>query len=179
MQQPLNLVWDLLLPAMSNERLAEDPTSQHRLTEKLFSLRRLPVQGWATSPVSSQVSGRTYGVDVNDRKIETITLNFIGSGWTVSIKTAAGEETIPCGYGVWRPGQTTLFNDPWLSDPMPVVASGAWTAEDSFTMVVRLYETPLFHTFVYHFTGDKMTVETRVNVSFESTKPLLLTAHAV
>ena len=136
-----------------------------------------PVQGWATSPIASQVVGRTYDVDVNDLKIETIALHGTESGWTVRIKTAAGEETISCGYGVWQPGQTTLFGDFWVVGPTPVVASGAWTAEEDFTMVVRLYETPFFHTLVYHFIGDEMLIETWVNASLEATKTLLLTAH--
>jgi hypothetical protein len=165
-----------LLPAMSNEP-AEERASQHRLTEKVSSLRLPPVHGRATSPISAQVSSRTYLIDPNNLKIETIALNFTASGCTVSLKTAVGEETIPCGFGVWQQGQTTLFNDSCLFDPKPIVASGAWTAEESFTMVVRLYETPFFHTLVYHFIGDEMLVETWVNVSLESTKTLLLTAH--
>ncbi len=95
----------------------------------------------------------------------------------MNIKTTAGEETISCGYDVWQPGQTTLFNDFWVVGPTPVVASGAWTAEENFTMVVRLYETPFFHTLVYHFVGDEMLIETWVNASLEATKTLLLTAH--
>jgi CubicO group peptidase (beta-lactamase class C family) len=179
MQQPLDLVWEILLPAMRVDALPEDVSAQEKLSEKLSSLSLPPVQGQAASPISSQISGRTYGVDINELKIETITLNFAGSGCTVKIKTAAGGETISCGYGMWQQGQTTLFNNPWLFALTPIAASGAWTAEDRFTMIVRLYETPFFHTLVYHFVGDEMMVETRVNVSFESPKTLLLTAHPV
>jgi hypothetical protein len=78
---------------------------------------------------------------------------------------------------MWQQGQTGLFNDPWLFDPRPVAVSGAWTAEDTLTMVARFYETPFYHTLVYHFAGDEMMIETRVNVSFGSLSPLLLTAH--
>jgi hypothetical protein len=41
-------------------------------------------------------------------------------------------------------------------------------------MVVRLYETPFYRTFICHFAGDEIMIETQVNVSFESLKPLLL-----
>ncbi|HLZ57885.1 MAG TPA: serine hydrolase [Ktedonosporobacter sp.] len=176
---PLNLVWDLLLPAMSKESLVEASAEEHRLTEKLSSLTLLPVQGRASSPIASQVVGRTYHVDVNDLSIETIALHVTESGWTVNIKTTAGIDVISCGYDVWQPGQTTLFNDFWVVGPTPVVASGAWTAEENFTMVVRLYETPFFHTLVYHFVGDEMLIETWVNASLEATKTLLLTAHTM
>ncbi len=176
-QLPLNLVWDLLLPAMKKEALAEEGGEVHSLREKVSNLTLLPVQGRATSPIASQVAGQTYRVDGNELKIETLTLQVSESGWTVSIKTAAGINLIPCGYGVWQPVQTTLFHDAWVVSPTPIVASGAWTAQESFTMVVRLYETPFFHTLVFHFVGDEMLVETWVNVSLEATETLVLTAH--
>jgi CubicO group peptidase (beta-lactamase class C family) len=180
MQQPLNLVWDILFPAMRLDPLSDDAAAQDTLSKKLFNLSLITVQGQVASPIASQVSGRTYTVDVNELEIKTIALNFTEAGCTVGIKTAVGEETIPCGYGVWQRGQiTTLFNQPLLFDGTRVAASGAWTAEDTFTIVVRLYETPFYHTLVCHFAGDEILVEIQVNVSLESMKPLLLTAHLV
>jgi len=172
----LNVVWETLLPAMCNTPLAEDITSHQHLTEKLSRLSLPTVQGQATSVIAEQVSGRTYQVDANDLNIETIALDFIGTGCIVRLKTAAGDQTIPCGYGTWQRGETTLFNDRTFLEPTPIATNGAWTAEDGFTMVVRLYETPFFHTFVCHFVGEEMLIETRVNISMESLKTLLLTA---
>jgi hypothetical protein len=108
--------------------------------------------------------------------IAMITLTFAESGWIFTATTGAGEETIPCGYGVWQPGQTALFKQPFF-ERTPTVASGAWTAEDTFTMVIRLYETPFFYRLAYHFVGDELLVEIQINVSLESLNPLLLTAH--
>jgi hypothetical protein len=111
--------------------------------------------------------------------IEAIALNFTESGCTISVKTAAGDETFPYGFGTWEKGQTSLFNNPELFGLTPIVTSGAWTANDTFTMVVRLYETPFFQTLVCHFDGDELMIESQVNVAFESTKALLLTARAM
>jgi hypothetical protein len=94
----------------------------------------------------------------------------------VRVKTAAGEETLPCGYGVWQPGVTALFHDAWVSGATPIAASGAWTAEDRFTMIVRLYETPFYHTLEFYFSGDELLLESRVNVSLDASRPLLLAA---
>jgi len=178
--QLLSLTWERLLPAMQDDVLPDDAEARNALARKLSNLMQPPVQGQAKSPILSRISGRTYAVDANDLEIETLALDFSGVGCMVSIKTAAGEETIPCGYGEWQRGQTTLFNERWmLPAPMPVATSGAWTAEDSFTMVVRLYETPFYYTLVYHFVADEMMLETRVNITLESPKPLLMTAHSV
>jgi CubicO group peptidase (beta-lactamase class C family) len=177
-QHVLNLIWKLLLPAMGSEQPAAN-AAHDTLAKKLSSLALAPVHGQAASLLSSSVSRRTYAVDGNDLNIETISLNFTAAGCTASFKTSGSKETFPCGYGEWRQGQTRLFNRPGLSDdPTPVVASGAWTTEDSFTMVIRLYETPFFHTLVFHFMGDELLLETRVNVTLETMKVLLLTAHS-
>ncbi|MDX2076470.1 MAG: serine hydrolase [bacterium] len=177
MQQPLNLVWDILLPAMSPDPLPDDPVAHDMLTDRLSKLAMQTVQGKSTSPIALQVSGQIYAVDKNSLTIETMRLDFTESGCTIRVKTITGEEIIPCGYGTWLLGDTTLFHQRLLFDRTPTAISGAWTADSTFTMVVRLYETPFFHTVVCHFIGDEMMVEIQVNVSMESLEPLLLTAH--
>ncbi len=177
MQQPLNLLWEILLPAMSADPLPDDAAAHDKLANKLSNLSLPVAQGQPASSIASKLSGRTYKVDANDLKIDTIALNFADSGCTVSVKTALSLETFPCGYGKWAQGETSLFNEPDWASLAPVATSGAWTADDSLTMIVRLYETPFFHTLVFHFIGDEMMIESQVNVSLESTEPHLLTAH--
>jgi CubicO group peptidase (beta-lactamase class C family) len=178
-QKPLDLVWELLLPAMGEGPLSEDPGSRRHLSEKLSSLSLPLVQDKNDSPVARQISGRTYQVDSNVLNIQTITLDFTASGCIVSLETSAGTETLSCGLGVWQQGQDTgLFKQPGIFDRTAVAASGAWTSDDCFTMVVRLYQTSFYHTLVYHFVGDELLIEISINVSLETLKPLLLTAHA-
>src|SRR5260221_6624695 len=178
-QEPLDLVWEFLLPAMGTEHL-EDTVSHHRLREKLSGLSLPPVQGKSDSPIATRISGRAYKVDSNDLNIQTIALDFTDSDCAVRVETPTGIETISSGWGVWRQGQqTTLFKQPLLFDRTAVAASGAWTGDDCFMMIVRLYETPFYHTIVYHFVGDELLIETRINVSLEALKPLLLTPSAV
>lgn len=177
--QLLDLTWKYLLPAMQPDALPDDADAQHALASKLSNLTLPPVQGQAGSPLLSKISGRTYAVDTNDLGLETLALKFAEGGCTVSIKTAAGEQTIPCGYGTWQRGQTDVFNERWMTAPMPIATSGAWTAEDSFTMVVRLYETPFYQTVVYHFFENEMMFQSQVNITLESLKPVLMTAHSL
>jgi CubicO group peptidase (beta-lactamase class C family) len=180
MQEPLNLVWNILLPAMQTESLPEDTAAHTTLSAKLSSLSRLPVQGQATSTIAAQVSNRTYRVDANDLNVETITLNFNDSGCMVSVKQiGANEEIIQSGYEQWQSGETLLFNEPWESQPARIVTSGAWTAADTYTMVVRFYETPFKQLMICHFVGNELLIETRINLSFETIKTQILTARAV
>jgi CubicO group peptidase (beta-lactamase class C family) len=179
MQQPLNLIWNILLPAMGGEPCAEDPATLQRLNEKLSNLALLPLQGRAESPISSQVSGRLYRFEDNDFDLETLSLTFTPSGGSVTLKTEAFENTFPFGNGTWQPGETRLFNEPWVVEPAQIVTSGVWTADDRFTMIVRRHETPFFNTVDFHFSGDELIVESQINVTFETKKTLMLTARAV
>lgn len=173
MQEPLNLVWDILLPAMGNAPLPDDAAAQQRLAEKLSTLAIPPVEGEVSPATASKVSGRVYTMDANLLNFKTISLNFGESGCTAHVNTAHTEETIACGYGSWHAGETKLFNEPWESAPTPYAASGAWNADHSFEMVIRLTGTPFFHTLIYHFALDDVLIEKHINVSFGSLKPLL------
>jgi CubicO group peptidase (beta-lactamase class C family) len=175
MQQPLNLVWDILLPAMGANALPDDAAAQEALNSKLRGLSLPPVAGAAASPTAARVSGQTYRVEANPLNIEALTFRLAEGA--ITVKTARAEDTIPVGYGCWQEGQTTLFNPPWSDKPERLVASGAWTAEDAFTAVIRLHETPFYQTMQFHFGEPALTIETKVNVGFMPPETLTLTAH--
>jgi hypothetical protein len=156
--------------------LRDDTGAHTHLANKLNSLSIMPVEGEASSPIASQVSERTYTVDVNELAIQTITFSFTETTCDITLKTAENQETILCGCGTWQRSQTTLFKQPLLFDQAWVATSGAWTNEDTFTIIFRLYETPFYYTMVCHFADDEMLIEIYVNVSLESTKPLVMTA---
>lgn len=177
MQQPLDLLWEYLLPAMRAEPLPDDPSVQVALANRLAALAIPPVQGDQSSPVSARVSGKTYTVDSNELAIETVAVDFAGDGCTLRVASATGEHRFTAGSGVWREGRTSLFNPPGSVNSQSIAVSGAWTAVHAYTMVVRLIETPFTHTLVFRFDGDRLTLESTVNVSFEPIRTLVLTAH--
>jgi len=176
MQQPLDLLWDSLLPAIGSEPLPEDVEAQRLLTEKLSNLHIAPLKAQHTSPTSAAVSGQTYQVDANELHIERIRFDVTESGWLLGFKTSHGEEQIPVGYELWELSQSILLDEPRTSALHPVASSGGWTGEDTFTVVMRLVETPFYQTFVLNFMGDDLLVETGVNLSLEAAPKQLLTA---
>ncbi|MCC6612397.1 MAG: serine hydrolase [Anaerolineae bacterium] len=174
-QGPLDLVWDILLPAMGADPLPDDPAAQAALTSKLANLALPPVRGRASSPIASRISGRTYALDANELNIRALTLSVAESGCTLTVQTATEEHIIACGHGHWQHGHTSLFDSQWVSGRTPIATSGAWTADDTYTMIARLYETPFYHSLVFTFDGDELLVESRINVSLDAVEPLLLT----
>jgi hypothetical protein len=173
-QQELDMVWEILLPAMGDDPVAEEDSW---LTDKLSNLHMPPVEGARSSALAARVSGRTYQLDANALNIESIRFEGMESDApTVTIQTAGkAAAQIVWGYKAWCDGAGYLPNSPLETDVEPLAASGAWTAEDAFTLVVRLYETPFYHTFGCYFDGDELMVETRVNVAFDAAHTVLLT----
>jgi hypothetical protein len=129
--------------------------------------------------MAAKIEGRTFTLESNPLGFESVTFDFSDSVSTVKIKKGNIEESITCGYGTWQSGETTLFNEPWMREAAPIVASGAWTNEDSLATVIRFYETPFYQTAVYRFVGDQLTLQTRINVGFQPPETVMLVGHAV
>ncbi|XSG77336.1 serine hydrolase domain-containing protein [Herpetosiphon llansteffanensis] len=178
MQQPLDLVWQLLLPIMGASSLAADPAAQRALTERLERLHIATVAGQASSPIAVLVSGRSYLVAANRLGLERLSIHFSDAGCRLIGQTASDTETLVCGYGVWQPGATALFQQAFFGHT-PFVASGAWTSEASFTMQVLLYETPFVHSLTLDFIDAELLIEIRINTALDSLEPVVLTAQQV
>jgi CubicO group peptidase (beta-lactamase class C family) len=179
LQQLLNLVWDTLLPALGNTALPSDPATYDKLSKKLSSLSIPAVQGNASSSTAIRMPKRSYKVDANPLNIETISFNFSEAGCTATIKTDKVEDSITAGYGTWQASRSNVFNRPRWVDPVASVSSGAWTADDTYTMVIRLHETPFYHTLVCRFTETQLTIESRINVSLEPFPPVTLVGYSI
>lgn len=176
-QQPLDLIWELLLPAMRAHPLPIDATAQAALTARTGSLALSVVAGQPASPASAEVMGRTYRFDANPLTIETITVFNTQTGWRIQVTTTAGADSFPCGYKNWERGTvTTLFRNSWWSASLrtQVATSGAWTNDDRFSMLVRLVETPYFYALAFDWVADEILLEVQINVTLESPAPLLL-----
>lgn len=173
MQAVLNLIWDKLLPALQPAPLAPDEAARTKLEHKLKSLS-LPPQAGSGTP--APVSGKKYVFAANDRKLETMTLACDGPDGAVTLaaRFAGVERRIACGRGTWQKGRIA-----WGPLPeQPVAASGAWTANDTFTAKLCFYETPVIATLRLKFSGRELQCDSEVNVSFGPTKDPPLTGRA-
>lgn len=174
MQAVLNLVWERLLPAMQPGALAEDQAALAQLTEKLANLALPPQTGNASSPMAARVAGKTFRMDDNELQIKAMRFDFDGERSILSLRDERGEHQVQCSSRAWRKGTTTLSSGgpPSLNNhaPQPVAASGAWTADDTYTTQICLYETPFIYTLACRFADDQVFVNMRQNVSFGPTE---------
>jgi CubicO group peptidase (beta-lactamase class C family) len=176
MQPPLDLLWELLLPAFAAGPLPDDRPAQQALAEKCAGLALHLPPGQATSPLAAQVSGRTYRPNENERGLTSLAFTFGSAGATLKLQTAEGEQVLPVGFGSWQRGETSLFNDSELQGQTPVFVSGIWTAEDRLTVVIRLVNPPPYHTLDFHFAGDRLFIDGRLTASLDGPKWWQLTA---
>ena len=90
------------------------------------------------------------------------------------VQTASGETRTRIGVSAWEKSRGSFTNglDRALSVPENplVAASGAWTAQDTFTVKILLYETPFYSTVNFKFDGDRLLIDSEHNVSFGPTK---------
>ncbi|MET0556597.1 MAG: serine hydrolase domain-containing protein [Vicinamibacteria bacterium] len=156
----MNLVWDHILAGMKPKALPADAPARKALSAKLASLA-MPVQpGDANVLGAASYLGRTYAFPKNDDGIEAIALQSTAEGITLRITQNGRETEVPCGQGAWKRGGTLNVT----SGAQPVAASGAWTAHDTYTARLWMYESPFQWTLTLRFEGDALHVDVEQNV---------------
>lgn len=173
MQNVLNLVWEHLLPALKAEPLPPDEAAVKRLRTRLAGLS-VPVQTGAASPrVLKDVSGLIYPFAANEQKVESLGLVFdeTNGGMTIEGKVNGVNRRLSCGDGEWKKGTWAFGSGP----EQLVAASGAWTADDTYTAKVVQYETPFVTTLTFKFSEGTLEYEAKRNVGFgPTTSPKLV-----
>jgi len=174
MQAVLNLVWGKLLPAMQTAALPDNETAKRALTAKLSAVTmRLPV-GQATSPLAAKISGTWYSMPANERGITALALDITAQPPALLVRSAAGDVRTPIALGTWSAAGPGFANgiERFLSVPANplVTASGAWTADDTFTVKLVLTQTPFSSTLTLKFDGERLIFNAQHNVAFGPTK---------
>lgn len=175
MQRPLDLLWELLLPAIRDRPLAADPAAYHALAAYLRQRQYPPIVGAAGIGAMAAIEGRHYAVDPNPLAITALHVYATTVGGTLIVQTATSEEQIPWGNGTWQSGATMLFQQQWF-DHTPTATSGAWTDDNTLTLIIRLPATPFVYTLVLVVIEAELLISLHGNVSLESTTPIIMTA---
>lgn len=174
MQIVLDKVWARLLPAMGPQALPADPRAYEALSAKLASLSLPLPQGQPASPKAEQWSSKTYKLEANDLKLQSVTLGFGQDGSTVVIGDKRGDHTFQAGFEAWQRGSADLRG----RGNEPLAASGAWTAEDAFEVRVCLYHSEVCMVLRFRFTGGELRLEVEPNVAWGPVAVTTLHGHA-
>ncbi len=168
----MKMLWAKVLPELRAAPLPENPAALAALRDRLAQLSLPVTAGAATSPLAAKVAGRRFAFAQNDATLESVSLDLAADGAvTLKARQYGRDLSITPGRGAWVRGefpQTPNSNQ-------PVAASGAWTADDTYTVQLAQYRTPFIMTIRLKFTDDEVTLEREMNVGFGNTKPAVLT----
>lgn len=177
MQAILDALWQHVLPALRGVGLStSDPAP---LRQKLAALAFPLPGGPTTSPLATQVSGKSYAVADNALGVTTCSFRFGPKTGEVSLRDATGERTVTAGLGQWTGGKTRFSTGPlkirpvFENDPAPnpVAASGVWADPNTFVMTWRFVETAHYDTLTCRFDGPAVQLSFRSSLSLLSNAP--------
>lgn len=173
MQGVLNVIWDKLLPSLQAQPLPADAEGDQKLADKLAHLSVTMADGVATSPIVSKIAGRKYTFPANDQQIESASLTAPGAGKTLilNLRIAGQDVAISCGYHEWQKSRAPLYAGKLARFPdEPTAGTFAWSGADTCTIKLCAYETPFHKMLTLRFDGDRLILDSEMNVSFGLTK---------
>ncbi len=173
MASVMNLVWDRLLPAFKTDALPADVSAQKQLTGKLGRLV-LRTQTGTTPPASSMARalvGKTYTFSTNPQAIESIALDAAETNGavTMTVRIADATHRLSAKPDTWNKSVMTVNrlrqgSGGQAGTPDPIATSGAWTANDTYTLKIARYRTPFVATYRLRFAEDQLNLEIEQNV---------------
>ena len=178
----MNLVWDILLPALQPKPIPADPPNLAILEQTLAGLT-LHVPQKPAKVMHPAISRQRFAFPANDQKIEAVWLDDTKASGSdiLGIRINGIEQEIRCGPvlailevgpagkafvgpAVWAKGRMTFVSDGSNSAvDQPFAVSGAWTADDTYTAKLAFYETPFCATLTLHFAGNQLTYSADYN----------------
>ena len=174
LQGILDLAWEHLLPALGTEALPADPAADEALARRLAGLVLPTPQGVATSPLTAQISGRTFAFAENEQGIEAVTYDFAADRASITIIDAQGTHMLVAGNGAWLADTANYGGTSrWpvsASNPRAASAVGAWTDEQTFELRLRYTNTPFGFALISHFSAEGVALDYRENVGFGPTE---------
>ncbi|MEP6735630.1 MAG: ChbG/HpnK family deacetylase [Chryseolinea sp.] len=168
MQDEINLVFKHILPALSAGKSSGDRKSSKMLKTRLASLA-LPIRAVkpnATAEVS--VAGKTFAMVTNDRKLESVSMNFKDGTSELTLNTDSAVHKISFGNGKWIQNETVMYG-PYLVagaihnrvglPPFKIAGSYTWTDDKTIVYTLRYIESPHHEVIKCSLNGDEVDVE--------------------
>lgn len=163
MQAVLDKVWRHLLPAMQPKALPADPQAHGELCDKLAALSLPMPKGQTSSPRAKQRSGKSYELEPNDLKLESVAIDFGTDRGKLIVRDERGEHPVQVGNATWLKGNTDVRGH----GDEPVAACGAWTTEDTFEVRICYYESEFCPVFRFRYTSGELHLEVEPNVAWQ------------
>jgi CubicO group peptidase (beta-lactamase class C family) len=172
MQGEINLVWKYLLPAMKKNKYTPNKALSGKLRQQSSSLS-LPVTAARTASANEKkISGKTFNLERNDRKIQSISFAFNGNVCSVHLKTDTADHQIAFTAGKWKDNVTSKPGPYLLTRAKnnlkglpPFKVAYSWIDENTLSLTLRYVESPHTETILCRFNNDTISMEIKNTVS--------------
>lgn len=136
--------WRILYPALSDKALPADPAAQARLSAKTAKLELLRPEGCLTSPISSQISGKTFTCSENTMGMKSLRFDFEDGRFLMTWENERGTHSLPVGFGHQEAADfpETHYNGVTIGKPagrgLHCYSSAAWTMPDALMIYCHI-----------------------------------------
>ncbi|HVN56945.1 MAG TPA: serine hydrolase [Bacteroidales bacterium] len=172
MQEEIDLVWKYLLPAIHEKSLQPDPESDKALKVLTSGLAvRLPA-GSNEQGSQSDLAGRTFKLDPNPGKLETLGFSFTGSECTIRLLIEGKDYSFSFGKDSWVTGMTNLRGPNLLMrarnhfsgiGPVKIAGIYRWRDKKTIEMTLRFIESPHHETVTCTFDKNKISINRKIS----------------
>jgi len=171
----LDMVWKYLYPGIHDNALPADEKSSAELKQRLASLA-LPIPAKSANEVMSRkVSGKTFYFTENQKKIQSLSLQFNDDQCLLNLKTDSVSSDISFGPGRWQFGETarhgpSIFERALGSleglPPFKITAAFTWLDDQTLELTLRYIENVHSERIIFHFDDidkNKILVDFKVS----------------
>lgn len=173
MQAVLNVIWDRLLPQLQSAPLPANPNGDQKLASRLAHLEISLPKGSSTPAEAAKFLNRKYSFPDNEGKLESLSLASTDSGktLTLTLRHDGKDILIPCGCHEWKASRAPLDAGKLVHYPdEPIAATYGWSGDSICNIKLCAIETPFHKMVTLKFDGDRVTLDSELNVSFDATK---------
>jgi hypothetical protein len=164
----LDMVWKYLYPGIADSKLQEDKASSDELKQKLASLA-LPVPGKSNNEkMETQISGSTFNFAENQKKIQSITLQFKDERCLLNLKTDIASYDFSFGSGKWQLGETNMHGPNLFArtygnltglPPFKTACAYNWKDDKSLELTLRYIDCMHSERIILSFDKKKVVAE--------------------
>jgi CubicO group peptidase (beta-lactamase class C family) len=163
LQQPLNIIWDTLLPAVSATPLPADDAAAVAVKHKLNRLAIATSPQVAPSSQADKVISGLWKINANDDNMESVAIRINGDEVHLDFQIAGEPVRVVAGAnGRWIHGEAPLLE----TGEVHIGSTATWVENDRLEVKVCFTRTPFVRTVVIYSTGDGISLEVTRNVSF-------------
>jgi len=161
MGRVMQLVWDILLPAMKTDPLPANVEAYKRLQQKSADLKLKTIAGEVSSPLSRKVSGKKYTLAENRAAVKSVTFDLHKGEHLITMEMDHGAETVHLGSNSYEKGEVSDHLPYTTNTLRKIAASGAWIGPNEYKARLFLYESPARITYTFRFEGDTLVWESQ------------------